>query len=184
MTKVFVSGSMRIKNIAPLVLSRIDNVIDSGLAVMVGDADGVDSSIQAHLVYRAYRNVTVYSTGGVPRNNLGNWETIEVKSDAKEGTRKYFTAKDVKMAQDCDYGMMIWDSKSAGTLGNVLELLQRNKKALVFVNKLKQFIKVTNAEELNQLLNYMSPSSLEKAERKLKLKKKIELVSNSQQQMF
>lgn len=42
MSKVFISGSMRIKNIAPEVLDRIDNIINSGLEIIVGDADGVD----------------------------------------------------------------------------------------------------------------------------------------------
>lgn len=184
MSKVFISGSMRIKNIAPEVLDRIDNIINSGLEIIVGDADGVDSSIQNHILSRFYRKVTVYSTGVSPRNNLGEWEIQKVSSDAKEGTRKYFTAKDVKMAQDCDYGLMIWDSKSTGTLSNVLELLQRNKNSLVYVNKIKEFKKVSDTQDLKVLISFMSPVAVEKAEKKLSLSKKIEIISNKQQQMF
>jgi len=184
MSKVFISGSMRIKNIAPDVLRRIDNIIRSGLEIIVGDADGVDSSIQNHILGHDYSDVTVYSAGYIPRNNLGGWKVQTVSSDAKEGTRKFFTAKDIKMAQDCDYGLMIWDSKSTGTLSNVLELLQRNKNSLVYVNKEKKFVTVSCNEDLSNLIDHMSPSALEKAEKKLKLSKKIEIIRNNQQQMF
>jgi len=43
------------------------------------------------------------------------------------------------MADVADYGLMIWDAKSTGTLSNVIELLKRKKKAVVFVNKEKTF---------------------------------------------
>ena len=43
------------------------------------------------------------------------------------------------MAEAADYGLMIWDAKSTGTLSNVIELLSRKKKSLVFVNKEKEF---------------------------------------------
>ncbi|MEO7689679.1 MAG: hypothetical protein ABIS51_10370 [Sphingomonas sp.] len=55
--------------------------------------------------------------------------------DAVPGTRAYFTAKDVEVAQAANYGLMIWNSKNAGTLSNVSELAKARKKSVVFVNR-------------------------------------------------
>ncbi len=38
------------------------------------------------------------------------------------------------MARNSDYGLMIWDCKSTGTLSNVIELLRDRKKTVVFAN--------------------------------------------------
>lgn len=79
---------------------------------------------------------------------------------------------------------MVWDSKSTGTLSNAIELLSRRKKSLVYVNKAKEFLTVSDANDLRRLLQYMSPSSLSKAEEKLKIANKIEAFSNEQVQLF
>ena len=184
MTKVFISGSMRIKRLDENVLSRINNIIEKHYNVIVGDADGVDSSVQEYLKQKGSDSVLVYCTGSRPRNNLGNWKTNSVSTTSKPGTRAYFTAKDLEMAADCDYGLMVWDSKSTGTLSNAIELLARHKKSLVYINKAKEFKAVSNVNDLKNLLSYMSPSSLKKAEEKLRINKKIEELSNEQVQMF
>ena len=49
MTKVFISGSMKIKKLDSNVMERLDNIINSNYEVIVGDANGVDSSIQNYL---------------------------------------------------------------------------------------------------------------------------------------
>ena len=184
MVKVFISGSMRIKHLDNNVLSRINNILEKSYGVIVGDADGVDSSVQEYLKQKGAKSVLVYCTGGRPRNNIGNWETNSVSTMSKPGTRAYFTAKDLEMASDCDYGLMVWDSKSTGTLSNAVELLSRRKKSLVYVNKAKEFITVSDVSDLRKLLQYMSPSSLSKAEEKLKIKNRIESLSHEQVQIF
>ncbi len=184
MTKVFISGSMRIKRLDNNVLDRINKILEKHYGVIVGDADGVDSSVQEYLKKRCAKSVLVYCTGTRPRNNLGNWETINVSTTSKPGTRAYFTAKDLEMATDCDYGFMVWDSKSTGTLSNAIELLSRHKKSLVYVNKAKEFITISDVNDLRRLIQYMSPTSLNKAEEKLQITKKIERLSNKQVQLF
>ena len=116
MHKVFVSGSINIKSLNQDILSRLDNILAADLEVIVGDANGVDSSIQAYLFEREAMNVVVYCVGNKPRNNIGNWKVEHILTEAKPGTRAYFTAKDVQMAQDCDYGFMVWDTQSTGCL--------------------------------------------------------------------
>jgi len=184
MIRVFISGSMRIKQLDKNVLSRINNILDNEYEVVVGDADGVDSSIQEYLKQKSAKSVRVYCTGSRPRNNIGNWETKNISTMSKPGTRAYFTAKDLEMANDCDYGLMVWDAKSTGTLSNAIELLNRHKKSLVYINKEKTFLTVSDVKGLEKLLQYMAPSSLKKAEVKLKLKMKIGALSNEQIQMF
>lgn len=173
MTTVFISGSMKIKNIHPLVSDRIKNMIKSSFDIIVGDADGVDSSVQRILKDMSYKKVVVYCSGQYVRNNIGSWTVEKVSTDEKENSRNFFIAKDIKMAQKCDLGLMIWDSKSTGTLSNVTRLLERGKKSLVFVNKYKSFVRVTNLEEFEDLVSFMSDSAFQKADKKIGIKKNI-----------
>ncbi|QJR79973.1 hypothetical protein CA267_003845 [Alteromonas pelagimontana] len=184
MHKVFISGSMKIKNLDGNVLDRINNIISSNCQVIVGDADGVDSSIQKYLISQETKSVLVYCSGGRPRNNIGNWHTEVIETNAQPGTRAFFTAKDVKMAEDCDYGLMVWDTKSTGTLSNAIELLKRKKISLVYINKAKEFLKVKEIADLEKLVSYMSDSAFEKADKKLKLRANINQLKYQQDSLF
>jgi hypothetical protein len=184
MHKVFISGSMGIKNIHQDVLHRIDNIISSEYQVLVGDADGVDTSIQSYLLENGAQSVEVYCTGLQPRNNIGKWKTNNVQTKYASGTRAYFTAKDLVMAEDCDYGLMIWDTKSTGTLSNTIELLKRGKNSLVFINKEKLFVKVKTVTDLETIVSYMNESALSKADKKIGLLSSIEMFKNEQSSLF
>ena len=172
---------MRIKNINKLVIDRIENIIREKYTILVGDADGVDASIQQILAKKSYENVKVYCTGNYPRNNIGKWAVIAVQTDHEPKTRLYFTAKDIEMAKHCDYGLMVWDLKSTGTLSNVYELLLTRKTSVVFVNKLKKFINIRNFEDFENLVSIMSDSAFEKTNRKINLKEKI--INNKNKQL-
>ncbi len=184
MHKVFISGSMKIKNLDSNVLARINNIVDSNYQVIVGDADGVDSSIQKYLESKQTKSVVVYCSGEKPRNNIGQWLTEKIHTTVTPGTRAFFTAKDIRMAEDCDYGLMVWDAQSTGTLNNALELLKRKKISLVYINKTKKFLKVKEASDLEKLVSYMSNSAFIKADKKLNLRGKIESFKNSQSSLF
>lgn len=173
MDTVFIAGSIAISRLDPRVKERISKAVDAGLSVAVGDADGADASIQQHLASINAKRVTVYCSGDYPRNNVGDWIVEHVYPDATPGTRSYFTAKDLKMAAASNYGLMIWDAKSTGTLSNVIELLKAKKKSVVFVNKAKAFINVTDIHSLEKLLGNMSEVAKEKAEKKIGLSSKI-----------
>lgn len=184
MHKIFISGSMGIKNLDKNVEARINNIVESGYQVIVGDASGVDSSIQEYLTSKNMKLVLVYCSGVSPRNNLGNWPVSKIETDAPTGTRAFFTAKDLKMAEDCDYGLMVWDTKSTGTLSNAIELLKRKKIALVYINKAKEFLKVKEVTDLEKLTTYMSSSALEKADKKLKIREVIQSFKYHQESLF
>ncbi len=184
MTKVFVSGSMKIKHLDSKVVDRLKNIVDSKYSVIVGDADGVDNSVQEYLKTQGTTSVVVYCSGEKPRNNLGRWTIKNVATTSKAGTRDYFTAKDKAMAEDCDYGFMVWDARSTGTLSNAIELVGKKKVALVYVNKAKQFLKIKDVQDLEALLAFMSDTSLKKADEKIGVLKKVGAMKFAQHDFF
>lgn len=177
MTTVFIAGSISISRLHEKVQERINNIVSSDLDVVVGDADGADTSIQQCLRAHHARKVTVYCTGEAPRNNIAGWPVHHVQSMARAGTRAFFTAKDVEMARDSDFGLMVWDCKSTGTLSNVIELLKAKKKSVVFVNKNNDFVTVGDKSGLDHLLHFMSEHARAKAEEKAGLSAKIAALS-------
>ena len=180
MTTVFIAGSISISRLHEKVQERINKIVSSNFNVVVGDADGADTSIQQCLYgYRA-NNVTVFCSGDKPRNNVADWPVHRVYSKAKPGSRAYFTAKDLEMARSSDFGLMIWDCKSTGTLSNVVELLKEKKKSVVFVNKNKDFITIADKAGLDSLVHLMSDEARTKAEEKIGLSEKIAELSQEQ----
>lgn len=173
MTSVFIAGSLSVKKINPSFLSRIDNIINENLSIVIGDADGVDRSIQEYLSLKEYRNVKVFYSGNQLRNNIGRWPAEQVLTELEEGTKKFFTVKDMAMINAASYGLMLWDARSTGTLKNVIELVSLNKKSTIFINKLSIFQPVRNIDELEKLVSYMAVGSVEKANQKINLKSRL-----------
>lgn len=183
MTTVFIAGSINIHHLDPKFKERINNIVTSGFNVVVGDADGADTSIQEYLYELHAEKLTVFCTS-IPRNNVGGWPTRTIDSKHAPGTRAFFTAKDLAMADIADYGLMIWDAKSTGTLSNVFELLMRKKKSVVFVNKLKAFKTVTTIEQFEGLLECMSEDAKRKADEKIRLLSRVDALKHEQGNMF
>ncbi|MCG8292055.1 MULTISPECIES: hypothetical protein [Pseudomonas] len=173
MPRVFIAGSITIKRLPPQVEARLDNIRSSGLDVLVGDAGGVDHAVQRYFHQALYPAVTVYCSGDTPRHNDGGWPLTTVLPPANAKGRAFHTAKDLAMAADCDYGLMIWDCKSPGTLGNVLELLGRQKKSVVYLKPLEQFRTITSPGDLQWLVAQMDDTARQEADRKISLSKKI-----------
>lgn len=180
MPTVFISGSIKIKNLHPRFVERISKIVSEKMDVVVGDANGADTSIQYELFNQLAQNVTVFCTGDKPRNNIGEWTVRRVQSSAKPGTREFFGAKDKEMAVQADYGLMLWDTASTGTLNNVFELLKAGKKSVVFINKDQRFINVKEPSDILTLVEAMSDGAKSKAERKIGLSSKVEAITNEQ----
>ncbi len=183
MSTVFIAGSITIKKLDLSVQERLMNIIVQGHPILVGDADGADTAIQRFLVENNAEKVTVYCTGPTPRNNLGDWRVQSVTSYHKPGTRAYFTAKDLAMAANADHGLMIWDTKSTGTLGNMIELLAHGKNALVFMDKFKEFQKVLGSADLLRLVERMSDTARKAADTKINLFDKIAALESREKQI-
>ena len=131
MTGVFIGGSRRVVRLPDQAKTRVSNVMEKGFSVLVGDANGADKAVQRHLADAHYGRVTVYCSGNTCRNNIGQWETRHIKSQGHERDFQFYAAKDREMAQEADFGLMIWDGKSAGTILNILRLVRASKKAVL-----------------------------------------------------
>jgi len=184
MTKVFIAGSITIKNLDSRFKERLDNIISSKFSVVVGDADGADSAIQEYLAKEGHSLTTVYCSGSTVRNNIGNWPVFFVDTLHTPGSRDFFTAKDIAMADIADFGLMVWDTKSTGTLSNVIALLSQEKKSVVFINKTKIFKNVGSVDALKDLVELMSEVAKRKAESKIKLSSKLESLQVTQHSLF
>lgn len=182
--KIFIAGSINIKHINSMVKERIDNILAQDYEVVVGDSEGVDKSIQRHLFDHGALKTTVFCSGDQPRNNIGDWPVQSVVTSYAKGSRAFFTAKDIRMVEEADIGLMIWDSKSTGTLNNIIELLARKKKAVVFVNKAKIFKNISTVDQLEELLSFMSESAKRKADEKIKLFDRIGSMRHEQTELF
>jgi adenine-specific DNA-methyltransferase len=132
MTKVFIGGSRRVSHLNEPIRIRLDRIIEKGLPVIIGDANGADKAVQQYLNSRNYPNVEVFCSGHVCRNNVGNWKQRQVSSASREKTFEFYATKDRTMADDATVGLMVWDGKSKGTLLNVFRLLKQQKKAVVY----------------------------------------------------
>lgn len=145
--KVFVGGSRKISKLSTEVLQRLDEIFAKKLPVVIGDAAGVDKSVQQYLNLKGYRDVEVFCCGTRCRNNVGNWPIRQVAVNSNRRDFDFYATKDLRMSEEASFGLMIWDGASAGTLMNVLRLIKRNKSAVIFEAPNHRFREVRNESE-------------------------------------
>lgn len=183
MLTVFIAGSIGIKQLEPAVRQRLMNVLALEYHIVIGDADGVDVAAQRFLAEAAAAQLVVYCSGETARNNIGNWPVQAIHTSHPIGSRAFFTAKDMAMAAVADYGLMIWDGNSPGTLSNIIALLMRKKASLVFMNSTKTFKKITALPGLEELLAAMPDEARSKANSSIKLAERLDLLRTLEKQM-
>lgn len=171
MYSVFIGGSRAISRLNIDIIKRIDNVIANNYRVLVGDANGADKAIQGYLLKNKYSDVIVYCSSEKPRNNLGDWPIYSLKSEITKrmSGRSFHMVKDEKMASDCDYGFMLWDCKSPGSLNNILNLVERNKKCLVYLSISKSFIVFDNLMQIKDYIMSLENSLVKEFNDKINL---------------
>jgi hypothetical protein len=103
------------------------------------------------------------------RNNVGHWPTREVP--APKGARgfDFYSTKDRVMADTAEYGLMLWDGKSKGTINNVVNLSRDGKPVVVYVAPKKQFLTVKAFDDLRGVLAQGETESVERAVSELHL---------------
>lgn len=126
------------------VRRRIDRIVEKRLSVLIGDANGVDKTVQEYLHERDYDGVEVFCAGEECRNNIGGWPLRAVPTDRSKKDFEYYATKDRLMADEASVGFMIWDSKSAGTLLNVFRLISQQKSVVVYNVPAKNFSELRN----------------------------------------
>lgn len=150
--RVFLAGSQRISRLPVEVKRRIDAMIDGQFLILVGDAAGADKAVQAYLADRAYRNVVVHCMERSCRNNVGCWPARQVAAPPGARGFDYYSVKDRVMADAAEYGLMIWDGKSKGTINNVMNLVRRHRPVVVYVAPTRSFDTVRTLEDLRDVL--------------------------------
>ncbi|PZR04360.1 MAG: hypothetical protein DI536_34425 [Archangium gephyra] len=152
MTIVFLGGSRHVKTVHEMVLARLERMVLQQLRIVVGDAPGADSALQATLAARRYQHVEVFFTGKSPRNNVGAWPTRVVRTTERPGTAAFHSAKDRALAQMSTVGLMVWDGKSAGTVANAGRLVSLGKVCVVFLQPEERFVEVRTPADLEDLV--------------------------------
>lgn len=152
MKKVFMGGSRRVSRLNPEIRRHLDRIIEQGLEVLVGDANGADKAFQRYFKDRGYSNVHVFCMSGRCRNNLGNWPSEEVTAPEGVTGRNFYAVKDHVMTDQSSVGFMLWDGKSTGTLANVLRLLAQDKPVVVYHSKSRESFTLKNAHDLDGFL--------------------------------
>src|SRR5436309_2547989 len=131
MSTVFIGGSRRVRRLNSVVRARLDNIVERGLRVVIGDANGGDRAVQAFLAEKGHKEVVVYCMDSACRNNVGRWPMHAVEGAGKRGF-DYYSTKDAEMAREADCGFMIWDANSKGTLLNIRRLVDAGKPVVVY----------------------------------------------------
>lgn len=159
---VFVAGSRQISRLPAEVRSRLDTMIEKGFQILVGDANGADKAVQSYLAGKEYPNVLVHCMEGHCRNNVGHWPTREVSAPRGARGFDFYSVKDRIMADAAQYGLMLWDGKSKGTINNVVNLSRDGKPVVVYVAPKKQFITVRVLDDLRGVLLQGETESVER----------------------
>jgi hypothetical protein len=127
--------------------------MDKALPVVIGDANGADKAVQTYLSAHNYRNVEIFCAGNIARNNVGGWHLRKIAGDRRRGTLDFYTEKDRAMTDEATVGLMVWDGKSAGTLLNVLRLLNQQKKVVMYVTPAKQFRELKSLAQWDEFIS-------------------------------
>ena len=149
---IFVGGSRSIERIPDGVEPRLARIVQHGHLVIVGDALGVDQAVQAHLTAARYAKVTVFCSGGRPRNNIGNWPVSKIDASGASNGFRFHAAKDRAMAERAGFGLMLWDGRSPGTVLNVVRLIQAGRSTVLCNVPEPAVTTLRSADDLQALL--------------------------------
>ena len=135
MTNVMLGGSRHLTNLPQIVIDKLNDHMNANVWFLVGDAVGADSLFQKFLLQQKYLRVVVFTSMDKPRNNFGNWKTKSIDSGLKSQSAAKHTAKDRKMVEIADEGLMIWDNESPGTLANAIDFVEIGRSCLFWTPK-------------------------------------------------
>ena len=158
MTTAFLSGSRTISRLNHLIRNRLQDIIDHNLRTLIGDANGADKAMQSHLFEQKYTNVLIFCAGDRCRNNIGSWPIESIHAPNCTG-RALHTQRDAAMSARADFGVVLWDGSSKGSLNNIFELLKRNKRSEVYFAPRKTFIDIATPADAKTLLQSCAPKA-------------------------
>lgn len=151
--KIFVAGPRAVSKLNMDIQERLYSAISKEHIFLVGDANGIDKAVQRYFLKNQYKNVVVYASGNVVRNNLGDWsvKSVEVAKGIKGF--EFYAVKDFEMAKDADYGFMIWNGESRGTLNDLVNLVNMGKTSLLYFLPHKKFYCISELDQVEKILS-------------------------------
>lgn len=159
MINIFIGGSRKISKLNKIILNKLDEIMNNGNFIFIGDANGVDKSVQKYLFLKAYHNVIVFCVDEC-RNNIGRWEVRHIKPVKKNKDINYYARKDLEMIDLSNYGLIIWNEESKGTYNNILRLLKQNKMFYLYSTKKKEINTITSFSEIDRFLSKIDDGPL------------------------
>lgn len=157
--KIFIAGARSIKHLDELVEKKMFSIYQKGFDVLVGDCYGVDTSVQQFYANLGYGKVSVYASNGKARNNVGNWNIKSVSVPNSVRGFNFYKQKDIAMANEADYGLMIWDGESRGTFNNIVNLISQNKTVAVYLSRQHKLVVVKTQDDILSLLHQYQTST-------------------------
>ena len=154
--KVFIAGPRAVSTLDAPVMEKLNNIYQKNYTVLVGDASGVDIAVQKFFCNLGYGDVVVFASNGRARSNIGRWEIRKVDVPNHTKGFNYYAAKDKAMADEADYGFMIWNGESKGTLNNIINLLNAGKQTVVYLITEQSFHNIDDIDSLNDLISLCS----------------------------
>ena len=142
MKKVFISGSIGINKLPHIVEKSLNTIKEKNIAVLIGDAKGVDSLVQDYFSQNGYLNLNVCSIYEIPRNykNISFKKSIiKIDIDIKRERIKQ-EKKDEYMSLNADYFFVIWNGKSQGSFNNIKRALEYGKLLKIYYTKDNRFL--------------------------------------------
>ncbi len=153
MTKIFIGGSRKVSRINDKIRLYIDQIIEQGCSILIGDANGADKAIQQYLQQKGYKEVEVFCMEGIWRNNIGKWKIREVQAKNKKRDLDFYSIKDKQMAEEASVGFMVWDGKSTGTLINIGRLINQKKKVDIYLAPTKNILTLKDQKDFEELIS-------------------------------
>ena len=184
--KIVLGGSRHLEFVPQELGDRLTEWMEASCEFLVGDAPGTDKAFQVFLRSKKYAAVTVYTSADELRNNLGNWQVVKVESGLKSKSNAVHAFKDRKMSQLANIGLMIWDCQSAGTLSNVIDLLNQGKNCFVWVAPDSELYQFDNLDSLHKWMeNYVDVRDEALKRLSIFYKRDVKILSqNSQHELF
>ena len=150
--KVFIAGPRAVTELDANVTKRLDKISSNNHSVIIGDADGIDSSVQRYFCNENYQNICVFASNGKARNNIGNWKIEHVVVEDNIKGFDFYAAKDLEMAKQADYGFMIWNGESKGTFCNIINLISLDKEVIVYYIPTEKFYTIRDMRDLDEFI--------------------------------
>lgn len=150
---IVLGGSRHIFSLPSEIQNQLQKCVEANEEFFIGDAPGADSAFQNFFRKLKYNNVKIFSSAGTIRNNLGSWESEQVLTGLKNKSNASHAFKDRFMCKKANSGVMLWDCKSAGTLSNIVDLIEQEKNCIVWVEQDSNLLSIQNLESLKSLTN-------------------------------